>query len=212
MEAAVKEGIRDGLDHERWLREMPAKRYIVHLTEDERTELLGLITKGITSARLLTRARRLLKADEGWKDKEIDQALNSHVATIERIRQRFVEVNLEKALHDDPRPGAKCKLDGRAEAQRIALACSKAPEGHAAWSMRLLAGTLVELGVVESVSYETVRQRLKKTTSSLGSAKRGAYPNLARSSWLRWKTSWMCMKCPTTPLIQPSAWMRNPSN
>ena len=191
---------------------MPAKRYIVRLTEDERTELLGLITKGITSARLLTRARILLKADEGWKDKEIAQALNSSVATIERIRQRFVEGNLEKALHDDPRPGAKCKLDGRAEAQLIALACSKAPEGHAVWSMRLLAGTLVELGVVESVSHETVRQLLKKTTSSLGSAKSGAYPNLARSSWLRWKTSWMCMKCPTTPLIQPSALMRNPSN
>lgn len=212
MKAVVKECIRDVLDHERRLREMPAKRYIVRLTEDERTELLGLITKGITSARLLTRARILLKADEGWKDKEIAQALNSSVATIERIRQRFVEGNLEKALHDDPRPGAKCKLDGRAEAQLIALACSKAPEGHAVWSMRLLAGTLVELGVVESVSHETVRQRLKKTTSSLGSAKSGAYPNLARSSWLRWKMSWMCMKCPTTPLIQPSALMRNPSN
>jgi transposase len=162
MEAAVKECIRDGLDHERRLREMPAKRYIVRLTEDERTELLGLITKGITSARLLTHARIPLKADEGWKDKEIAQALNSSVATIERIRQRFVEGNLEKALHDDPRPGAKCKLDGRAEAQLIALTCSKAPEGHAVWSMRLLAGTLVELGVVESVSHETVRQRLKK--------------------------------------------------
>ena len=144
MKAVVKECIRDVLDHERRLREMPAKRYIVRLTEDERTELLGLIAKGITSARLLTRARVLLKADEGWKDKEIAQALNSSVATIERIRQRFVEGNLEKALHDDPRPGAKCQLDGRAEAQRIALACSKAPEGHAVWSVRLLAGTLVE--------------------------------------------------------------------
>jgi transposase len=126
-----------------------------------------------------------LKADEGWKDKEIAQALNSSVATIERIRQRFVEGNLEKALHDDPRPGAKCKLDGRAEAPLTALACRKAPEGHAVWRRRLLAGTLVEFGVVESVSPETVRQRLKKTTSSLGSAKRGAYPTLARSSWLR---------------------------
>jgi transposase len=76
---------------------------------------LGLITKGIISARLLTRARNLLKTDEGWKDKEIAQALNSSVATIERLRQRFVKGHLEKALHDDPRPGAKCKLDGRAE-------------------------------------------------------------------------------------------------
>jgi transposase len=108
-----------------------------------------------------------LKADEGGKDKEIAQALNSSVATIEQIRQRFVEGNLEKALHDDPRPGTKCKLDGRAEAQLIALACSKAPEGHAVWSMRLLAGTLVELGVVESVSHETVRYRLKKRPQAL---------------------------------------------
>lgn len=69
------------------------------------------------------------------------QALNSSVATIERLRQRFVKGNLEKALHDDPRPGARCKLDGRAEAHLIALACSKAPDGHAVWSMRLLAGT-----------------------------------------------------------------------
>ena len=120
---------------------MRAKRYIVHLTEDERTELLGLMTKGIISARLLTCARNLLKTDEGWKDKEIAQTLNSGMATIERIRQRFVKGNLEKALHDDPRPGARCKLDGRAEAHLIALACSKAPEGHAVWSMRLLAGT-----------------------------------------------------------------------
>jgi DNA-binding NarL/FixJ family response regulator len=81
MEAAAKECIRDVLDHERRLREMPAKRYIVRLTKDERTELLGPITKRITSARLLTRARILLKADEGWKDKEIAQALNSSVAT-----------------------------------------------------------------------------------------------------------------------------------
>ncbi len=83
---------------------MPEKRYIVRLTEDERTELLGLITKGITSARLLTHARILLKADEGWKDKEIAQTLNSSVATIERIRQRFVEGNLEKALYNTLEP------------------------------------------------------------------------------------------------------------
>ena len=86
MEAAVKECLRDGLDHERRLREMRAKRYSVHLTEDERTELLGLITTRITSARLLTRARILLKADEGWKDKAMAQALNRSGATIERLR------------------------------------------------------------------------------------------------------------------------------
>src|SRR5258708_40138121 len=108
---------------------MPAKRHIVRLREEERIELLGLITKGKTSARVLTRARILLKADEGWKDKDIVEALNTSVPTVERIRKRFVEGNTVKALHDDPRPGGKCKLDGRAEAQLIALACSKAPEG-----------------------------------------------------------------------------------
>jgi transposase len=141
---------------------MPAKRYIVGLTQDERLELLGLINKGKASARILTRARILLKADEGWTDKEIVEALNTSVPTVERIRRRFVEGNLEKALHDDPRPGGKCKLDGRAEAQLIALACSKAPEGHTVWNMRLLADKLVELSVVESVSHEAVRQCMKK--------------------------------------------------
>ncbi len=92
---------------------MPAKRYVVRLTEEERAELLGMLNKGNASARVLTRARILLKADEGWKDKDIAQALNSSVPTVERIRRRFVEGNLEKALHDDPRPGGKCKLDGR---------------------------------------------------------------------------------------------------
>ncbi len=143
---------------------MPAKRYVVRLTDEERADLLNLIKKGKASARVLTRARILLKADEGWKDKDIVDALNTSIPTVERIRRRFVEGNLEKALHDDPRPGGRCKLDGRAEAQLIALACSDAPEGHRVWSMRLLAGKLVELDIVDSISHEAVRQRLKKTT------------------------------------------------
>jgi len=92
---------------------MPAKRYIVRLTDDERTELLGLTTKGKASARVLTRARILLKADEGWKDKDIVAALNTSVATVERIRRRLVEGNLEKALHDGPTPWRKVQT-GRA--------------------------------------------------------------------------------------------------
>jgi transposase len=142
---------------------MPGKRYIVNLTDEERQELLGLIKKGKVSARQVTRARILLKADEGWTDQAIAAALNSSVPTVERIRKRFVEGNLKKALNDDPRPGGKCKLDGRGEAQLIALACSEAPDGHGRWSLRLLAGKLVELGVVESISHEAVRQRLEKT-------------------------------------------------
>lgn len=191
---------------------MPAKRYIIQLTDEERMELLELIKKGKASARVLTRARILLKANEGWKDKDIVEALNTSVATVERIRQRFVEGNLEKALHDDPRAGGKCKLDGRAEAQLIALACSKAPEGHTVWSMRLLAGKLVELAIVESISHEAVRQRLKKTTSNPGSTRNGVFLSLARSLWLLWKMCLTSMKCHTTRITQQSVLMKSPSS
>jgi transposase len=142
---------------------MPAKKYIVKLTDDERQQLCDLTSKGTIGARKMKRAQILLKADEGLKDEEIVAALNSSRPTVERIRKRFVQGNLDKALNDDPRPGgAKVKLDGRAEAQLIALACSNAPTGHARWTLRLLADKLVELGVVESISHEAVRQTLKK--------------------------------------------------
>jgi hypothetical protein len=81
---------------------------------------------------------------------------------VERTRKRLVEGGLNKALNEDPRPGAKRRLDGRAEAHLIALTCSEPPDDHDRWALRLLADKLVELGVVESVSYETVRQTLKK--------------------------------------------------
>ena len=143
---------------------MPAKLYIVKLQPDERQCLLDLISKGEISARKMKRAQMLLKADEGWKDKEIVAALNTSRPTVERIRKRFVEGGLEKGLNDDPRPGRRCKLDGRQEARLLALACSHAPGGHARWSLRMLAEKMVELGVVEGISHEAVRQRLKKTT------------------------------------------------
>lgn len=143
---------------------MPAKKYIVKLDEAERQYLLELTSKGQVGARKMKRAQMLLKANEGLKDKEIVAALNTSRPTVERIRKRFVEGNLEKALNDDPRPGGKIKLDGRAEAQLIALACSDAPEGHERWTLRLLADKLVEMNVVDEISHETVRQRLKKMT------------------------------------------------
>ena len=95
-------------------------------------------------------------------------ALDTSSTTVERTRKRFVEGGLEKALNEDPRPGQQRKLDGRGEAHLIALACSQAPAGHSHWTLRLLAGKLVELGVVDSISHETVRQTLKKTRSSPG--------------------------------------------
>ena len=141
---------------------MPAKKYIVKLTSEEREELLNLTSKGQLGARTMKRAQILLKADEGMKDAEIVAALNTSRPTVERIRKRFVEGNLEKALHDDPRPGSKTKLDGRAEAKLIALVCSDVPDGHEKWSLRMLADKLVELEIVDGISHETVRQALKK--------------------------------------------------
>lgn len=141
---------------------MPTKKYIVDLTSAERESLLELIRKGNPGARRITRARILLKADEGLKDQEVVVILNTSRATVERTRRRFVEGDLAKALNEDPRPGQRTKLDGRQEAHLIALTCSKAPTGHADWSLRLLADKLVELDIVDSISHETVRQVLKK--------------------------------------------------
>jgi transposase len=147
---------------------MPAKKYIVELTAEERETLLSLISRGKPSARKVTRARILLKAHEGLIDREIAAALNTSTATVEQVRQRFVEGGLDTALNERPRPGQKPKLDGEASAYVIATACSAPPRGHQRWTVRLLADKMVEVGFVESVSHETIRQVLKKTTSNPG--------------------------------------------
>lgn len=142
---------------------MPAKRYIVDLTPQEREHLLGLLRRGKMSARKLTRARILLKADEGLSDEQIAQALHAGVATVSRLRKRFVEEGFENALKERPRPGQAPKLTGKQQAHLIATACSKAPEGRTRWTLRLLADKVVELGFVDSISPETIRKVLKKT-------------------------------------------------
>lgn len=151
------------------------KRYKVTLDAQERQDLHDLIAAGQAAARKLTHARILLKADaaEGgpaWPDHQIADALEVSVATVERVRQRFVEEGLDAALDRKrrERPAREVKLDGRAEARLIALACSAPPEGRAVWTMRLLADKLVELEVVDSICDETVRLALKKTRSSPG--------------------------------------------
>lgn len=143
---------------------MPAKKYIVTLTNEERGELLTLTRAGELSARKMKRAQILLKADENWKDKDIIAALNTSRSTVERTRRRYVEGGLDKALNEDPRAGARRKLDGRAEAHLIALACSDAPDDSEHWTLRALADELVELRLVKSISHEAVRQYLKKTS------------------------------------------------
>jgi transposase len=146
------------------------KKYKVTLTAEERQDLHDLIAAGKAAAQKLAHARILLKADaaEGgpaWTDDRIAGAIEVSVATVERVRQRFVEQGLEAALVRKPqnRPSRERKLDGRAEAHLIALACSAPPGGRSEWTMQLLADKLVELEVVDSVSDETVRRTLKKT-------------------------------------------------
>ena len=147
------------------------KKYIVTLTDDERQSLSALVSSGKAAAKRITHARILLKADAAdggpaWRDADIALALDVNVSTVERVRERFVERGLEAALARKPqaRPSRLPVFDGDAEARLIVLACSRPPEGRARWTLRLLADRLVELEVVESVSHETVRQTLKKTS------------------------------------------------
>lgn len=153
---------------------MPKKKYIVSLTAEEREYLEKLTTTGKTAAYKINHARVLLKADinqdgGGCLDQQIADALDISVSTIERVRQRFVERNLEEALNRQPQAQHKPRrLDGEQEAHLIAITCSTPPEGSARWTLRLLAQKLVELNEVESISHETVRQTLKKTNLSRG--------------------------------------------
>lgn len=123
-----------------------------------------MLKKGTLSVRMLKRAQILLAADTGHKDETIAEMLRVHVHTVERTRKRFVLGGLEKALNEDKRPGGKMKLNRKGEAILVALACSDPPQGHTEWTMQMLADRLVELGVVESISDEAVRLRLKKTS------------------------------------------------
>jgi transposase len=155
---------------------MPKKKYVVALTTDEREALEALISAGTDSARKLTRARILLKADEGWSDRRISEALDVGTATVGRVRQRFVEWGGIQAIERrKPRRQYERKLDGDAEARLVALACSAPPAGRTRWTLQLLADQLVTLEAVDidSISYETVRQVLKKTGLSLGDAPDG---------------------------------------
>lgn len=155
---------------------MPAIKYIVDLSSDERDQLLQLLGRGKPAARKVRRAHILLKADEGLHDEQIARALHTGRATVERTRKRFVEEGLEGALNEKPRPGREHKLDGKAEALVIATVCSAAPTGHARWTLRLLAGRVVELELADSISHEAIRQLLKKTNSNLGKSRNGAFP------------------------------------
>lgn len=145
-----------------------AKKYIVELTANEKNLLLDLTRRGKISARKLKRAQILLLASEGKTDEIICEGLHVGLATVERIRKRFVLEGLTAALNERPRPGGQRKLGAKGEAVLATLAESEPPEGHTRWTMQLLAKRLVELKVVENISDETVRKALKKSVSSPG--------------------------------------------
>ena len=154
---------------------MPKIKYVVDLNEQEREHLLEVTRHGKSSARKIKRAHVLLKATQGLSDVQIAQAVDTSRATVLRTRKRFVEEGLE-ALNERPRSGQPNKLDGRQQAHIIAVACSEPPQGHAHWTLRLLAAKVVQLDFAESISPETVRKMLKKTNSNPGRKSSGAFP------------------------------------
>ena len=141
---------------------MVREKFAVRLMPEERNQLEHMVRAGINSARVTTRARILLKTDEGWAAPKVAQALDVAEGTVFRIKRRFAEDGLDGQLRDRTQPHRYRRLDARGEAHLIALTCSPVPEGHDHWNLRLLADRMVELGVVESLSHETVRLHLKK--------------------------------------------------
>ncbi len=159
----------------------------VELTDDEQEHLFALIHKGVNSARVITRARILCKLVKGYSNQEVCTALDVTLPTVLKIRKRLVEGGLEAALGELPRPGAAPKLDAKQAAMVTAIACSKAPDGHDHWTLRLLGAKIVELGFASSYSHEGVRKLLKKTNSSPGKSRSGASRTSMKSLSPAWR-------------------------
>ena len=157
---------------------MVREKFAVRLMPEERNQLEHMVRAGKGSARVINRVRILLKTDEGWLAPKVAvaQALDVALGTVFNVKRRFAEGGLDGVLNDRPQANRYRKMDARAESHLIALACSPAPEGHDHWNLRLLADRMVELGMVESLSYETVRLHLKKTQSNRGGRNSGAFP------------------------------------
>jgi transposase len=149
-------------------------RYKVTLTQDEREQLIGLISKGKHTSQQYRNACILINSDDGpfgtkVSSEQIAQILQINTKTVERVKQRFVEEGFDACIERKPYPSkGPIKTDGDFEAHLVALSCSKAPKGYARWSLRLLADKMVELEYTESISHETVRRVLKKTKSNHG--------------------------------------------
>ena len=172
----------------------PASKVVVRLTDDQRDALGRLLRTGSHPAAMRRRAAILLRADadgpDAWTDEEVADHLETTRITVQRVRQQFAAEGLDATLHRKKPTGRQYrKLDGGQEARLVALACSKAPDGHARWTMTLLADRLVALEVVGSIDPATVWRTLQKTTSSRGSSSSGSSRRrrVGRSS-RRWRT------------------------
>ncbi len=146
-----------------------AKIYVVRLTPAERRGLEAMVRKGRAATCRIRHANILIKADSdgpAWTDTRIAEAFGCHLRTVENVRRRFVLEGIDAALNrkKQSRPSVARKLDGEKEAKLIAVACSTPPEGRRRWTLRLIADRMVELDIVDSISHETVRQAMKKTS------------------------------------------------
>ena len=154
-------------------------KYTVHLNKNEREELLAIISKGSHTSQTFRAAYVLLNCDEGKfaekvTNEQISKVLKVGMRTIDRIKKRFIEDGMEETLERKPTSRTyDVKADGDVEARLVTLCCSEPPKGFAKWSLRMLADKMVELKYVESISYETVRRVLKKTTLNRGKLKVG---------------------------------------
>jgi transposase len=155
------------------------KEHRVRLRSRERRQLTSLVRKGVGKARMINRARVLMMADErqrggGKSDAEIAATLGLALGTVAAVRRRYSKEGLQEALTERPRSGQPVKLGAREEAMLTTLACSSPPEGRSRWTLRLLADRMVELKQLDTISHETIRRTLKKTTSSRGNGSSGA--------------------------------------
>ena len=149
------------------------KKYFVTLSEEERKQLTERVSKGKNSARIIRRANILLAADDGLPNEDIASRMRCGLATVSRTKRRYVEEGVDGVLSDKQRSGQPQKLNSKAKAHLVALACSEPPDGRSAWTLTLLGDRLVELNMVESISPGCVRSYLKKTNVNLGDTSNG---------------------------------------
>ena len=156
---------------------MPTHLPPLSLSDTEQSYLHEYVSRGKRSARGINRAQILLRSHAGQSVSEVSQQVGVSPATVYNIRHRYEAEGVVAALEERPRSGQPRRLNLEQEAPLTVLACSAAPVGHARWTLRLLADQAVELGIVEQIAPETVRQFLKKTNSSLGASSGGVSVN-----------------------------------